>query len=129
MRRDSVAGTFLVALVLCVVCSVLVSAAAVGLRKTQEENKDLFRKRNILQAAGLYSPELSKDDIKAFFGGSTGDGEEKQTSESAPSAVTIETQIIDLESGKPPKKGEVDAATFDQKKAAKDPKHCVGHKF
>ena len=53
MRRDSVLGTFAVATVLCIVCSVLVSAAAVGLRPLQVENKARFQKKNILAAAGI----------------------------------------------------------------------------
>lgn len=53
LRRDSIAGTLTVALVLCVVCSVVVSGAAVGLRSLQEANKEQERHRNILAAAGL----------------------------------------------------------------------------
>ena len=52
--RESVGKTFIVALLLCIVCSVLVSSAAVVLRPTQAVNKAMDKKRNILQAAGLY---------------------------------------------------------------------------
>ena len=39
MKRDSVANTFIVATTLCVICSVLVSGAAVSLRSIQEKQK------------------------------------------------------------------------------------------
>ncbi len=56
MPRDSVKHTFLVAVLLCLVCSLLVSASAVGLRSFQEKNKRRDRQKNILIAAGLYDP-------------------------------------------------------------------------
>ena len=48
MQRDSIANTFIVAVSLCVVCAVLVSSAAVGLRTRQDENKKLDKQKNIL---------------------------------------------------------------------------------
>jgi Na+-transporting NADH:ubiquinone oxidoreductase subunit C len=53
MSRDSVGHTIKVAFVLCVVCSVLVSGAAVTLRPLQQANQERERKSNILAAAGL----------------------------------------------------------------------------
>lgn len=53
MQRETVGHTILVAFVLCVVCSVMVSAAAVGLRAQQEANKRREIRKNILLAAGL----------------------------------------------------------------------------
>jgi Na+-transporting NADH:ubiquinone oxidoreductase subunit C len=53
MKRDSIANTIIVALGLCLVCSFLVSFAAVGPKERQERNALLDRKRNILAAAGL----------------------------------------------------------------------------
>jgi Na+-transporting NADH:ubiquinone oxidoreductase subunit C len=52
-----VARTLVVALVLCVACSLVVSTAAVGLHPLQEANRALDRQRNILLASGLYTPE------------------------------------------------------------------------
>jgi len=54
MQRDSVKQTFIVASCLCLVCSVLVSTAAVVLRPTQQENKTLDIQKNILKVAGVY---------------------------------------------------------------------------
>ncbi len=48
--------TIMVALVLCLVCSVMVSAVAVGLKPAQVENQLLDRNKNILVAAGLFDP-------------------------------------------------------------------------
>lgn len=62
--RESVGRTLTVALVLCIVCSLIVSVAAVGLRPYQDANRTLERQRNILLAAGLYDPEVS---IKELF--------------------------------------------------------------
>jgi Na+-transporting NADH:ubiquinone oxidoreductase subunit C len=53
MSNDSWQKTLLVALVLCLVFSVLVSGAAVVLRPTQEANQRLDVQRNLLSAAGL----------------------------------------------------------------------------
>jgi Na+-transporting NADH:ubiquinone oxidoreductase subunit C len=60
---DSVAGTLRVALVLCIACSLLVSVAAVGLHPLQQANRTLDRQRNILLAAGLYTPERKVADL------------------------------------------------------------------
>ena len=49
--------TISVALTLCLVCSVLVSAVAVGLKPAQVENSRLDRNKNILVAADMYDAE------------------------------------------------------------------------
>ena len=49
--------TISVALTLCLVCSVLVSAVAVGLKPVQIENARLDRNKNILIAAGMYDDQ------------------------------------------------------------------------
>lgn len=67
--KDSIANTFLVSIVLCVVCSLVVSGAAVALKPMQERNKTLDRQRNILSAAGLTidrgGEEVSAKDMSA----------------------------------------------------------------
>ncbi len=55
--KSNNAKTISVALTLCLVCSVLVSAAAVGLKPAQVENARLDRNKNILVAAGMYNAE------------------------------------------------------------------------
>ncbi|MCO8121032.1 Na(+)-translocating NADH-quinone reductase subunit C [Stieleria sp. TO1_6] len=103
-QRDSVVGTLLTATVLCVVCSLVVSVAAVGLKDKQEQNKTLDRQKNILDAAGLAvgefgkpSSELSKDQIDDLY---------KRVSE----------QLVDLETGKVVT--DMNVADYDPREAA-----------
>jgi len=96
VNKDSTQFTILVALALCVVCSVVVSTAAVMLKPMQEANKAQDFKRNILQAASMY-----KEDVSV----------EEQFS-------AVQTRIVDLSSGK--FTDAVDADTYDQRKASKD---------
>jgi len=64
MPQDSIRNTAQVAIGVCLVCSFLVSSAAVGLRARQEENKRLDRVWNILKAAGLLKPGI---DIRKVY--------------------------------------------------------------
>jgi Na+-transporting NADH:ubiquinone oxidoreductase subunit C len=52
--QDDARRTFMVAGTLCLVCSVLVSTAAVVLRPAQKENQRLDVQKNILEVAGIY---------------------------------------------------------------------------
>ncbi len=54
MQRDSIQNTFRVAVLLCLICSVLVSVMAVGLRPIQQAQKQAFKQESILRAAGLW---------------------------------------------------------------------------
>ncbi|TWU20883.1 Na(+)-translocating NADH-quinone reductase subunit C [Bythopirellula polymerisocia] len=104
MRRDSVPYTLLVATVLCVVCSVLVASAAVGLRSKQESNKLLDQKKNVLVAAGLYKEgENSPAEIEEMF------------------AERIESVLLELDSGEPVGSDVVDPSKYNQRDAARDP--------
>lgn len=62
MARDSTLRILGVAFCLSLVCSVLVSVAAIGLKEQQERNKAGEKKRNILQIAGLYDPSRSVEE-------------------------------------------------------------------
>lgn len=97
MGNDSISKTFAVALALCVVCAVVVSSAAVILRPTQEVNKLLDLKTNILASAGLLKKGVA---IEAQF-------------------EQISTRVVDLETGR--FTDAVDVASYDQRKASKDP--------
>jgi len=108
MARDSVSQTLLVATILCVVCSVLVAGAAVGLRERQRENKRLDQKKNVLIAAGLYDEsENTPADVDEIFKSS------------------INRKIIELKTGDPVSSEVVDPETYDQRKATKDPELSV----
>ena len=68
MQRDSTLYTFKVAVLLCLVCSVVVSTLAVGLRDIQKEQKEAFRQQNILTAAGLWNKsDNSKQEAESFY--------------------------------------------------------------
>ena len=60
--RDSIANTFIVAIGVALVCSVLVSAAAVILKPQQEKNETLFRQKIVLEVAGLYEPGIDVEE-------------------------------------------------------------------
>ena len=97
MSRDSTAKILTVAFLLCVICSILVSAAAVGLSERQERNKAAEKKKNILMAAGLYDEDVSLDEQFS----------------------TIQTRIVDLQSGE--FSSDYDVASFDSRVAAREP--------
>ena len=78
-KNESVGKTLLVAFLVCLVCAVVVSTAAVSLRPVQQKNQTLDRRVNILQAADLYQPGM---DVEKAFN-------------------TIERKFIDLETGEP----------------------------
>ncbi len=99
--NDSTQRTLIIAFALCLVCSVIVSTAAVLLKPAQIANKQKDFKINILKAGGLYEQGIA-------------DG--KSISEMF---ENITTKLVDLNSGQ--YTDEVDAATYDQRKAAKDP--------
>ncbi|MCH2203718.1 MAG: Na(+)-translocating NADH-quinone reductase subunit C [Fuerstiella sp.] len=68
MQRESTLYTFKVAVVLCLVCSVVVSSLAVGLRGIQKEQKEAFRQQNILTAAGLWNKiDNTKQEAEEFY--------------------------------------------------------------
>lgn len=56
LPADSPARAFAIVIAVCVVCSVLVSSAAVVLAPVQKQNALRIQQRQILQAAGLYDP-------------------------------------------------------------------------
>ncbi|MCC5867160.1 MAG: Na(+)-translocating NADH-quinone reductase subunit C [Gammaproteobacteria bacterium] len=62
--RDSIANTLRVSFMVCLVCAIVVSTAAVSLREAQQQNRLQFRQTNILQVAGIYEPGM---DLSAAF--------------------------------------------------------------
>lgn len=97
MPPDSTPKTVFVAITLCFVASMAVSAVAVSLRPMQAENKLRDRQVNILQVAGLYDPSV--DVAEAF--------------------AAFEPQVLELETGA--FTDAFDPAAFDDRAAADDP--------
>ena len=102
LPNDDTRKIVFVALVLCLVCSLVVSGAAVYLRPLQEENKALDRKKNILDVAGLLAPGI---DVERRF------------------AEQIESRIVDLATGE--FNDDIDPDSYDQRAAARDPETSI----
>ena len=98
---DSISKTIFVAVAVCLVASMVVSAAAVALRPQQEVNALKDKQINILQVAGVYDPEV--DVVEAF--------------------AAFEPYVLELETGE--FTDEFDATTFDDRAAADDPELSV----
>ena len=96
-NKESLKSVLTVALGLCIVCSIIVSSAAVVLKPQQEANKARDLKRNILEAGGIFDPEL---DVDLQY-------DEK-----------IDARLVDLDSGR---FVDGDANAYDQRKASRDP--------
>jgi Na+-transporting NADH:ubiquinone oxidoreductase subunit C len=93
------------ATVVCVVCALLVSVAAVSLQPRQAANARLYMEKNVLLAAGLAQPgvDLSEQDVQAIFDKS------------------IRARLVDLQTGELVPEGKIDARRYDQRKARSDP--------
>ncbi len=61
LPNDDTRKILFVAFSLCLVCSLIVSTAAVVLKPMQDANKAMDRKKNILEVAGLLSPGTDID--------------------------------------------------------------------
>jgi Na+-transporting NADH:ubiquinone oxidoreductase subunit C len=97
--------TLTVALLLCIVCSIVVAGSVVALKPIQQKNKALNLKANILSAAGLLEAGSNAEKIEADF-------------------AAIQPRLVDLETGEyvdPSVVGKTAALDYDQRKAAKDP--------
>ncbi len=100
LPNDSPKKTIIVATLLCLVCSVLVSTSAVVLKPLQTSNKEADIKKNILAVTGLIT---ENSDIDTLF-------------------KKFEVQVVDLETGE---YADIDVNEYDQRKAAKDPAKSI----
>lgn len=75
--RDSISNTLIIAIGLSLVCSIIVSSAAIVLKPVQAKNEEAFRQRIILDVAGLMEPG---GDIDTLF-------------------ASIDTRTVELASG------------------------------
>lgn len=108
-NKDSVGGTIKVALILCVICSIFISSAAVILKPFQQSNKAMDRNKNILIAAGMFNEDINTNaDIDTLF-------------------AEFTPRIVDLETGHfaaPEQLTELnlDPLNYNQRAAFNDPK-------
>lgn len=98
LPNDSGKKTIFMAVAVCLVCSIVVASAAVGLRPLQAANQEADRIRNIVDVAGVAKPGQSAAD--AF-------------------RENVEAMLIRLADGS--ESDAVPVATFDIEKASKDP--------
>lgn len=101
-NNDSIKKTITVTVLLCLVCSIVVSTAAVLLRPAQQANKQLDFKTNILVAADLLAADRS---VQEVFN------------------ERVETRVVDLKTGE--YTDEKDPENYDQWQAAKDPSQSM----
>lgn len=89
----------------CLVCAVLVSSSAVGLKEQQEANKVLDRQKKVLGVAGLLEDgqKISPEEVQSLFDS------------------RIRPELVDLTTDAP-SDAEFDPGTFDQQAIAADPK-------
>ena len=66
-KKESLGKTVGIVVAVCLVCSIVVSGAAVGLRTLQQTNAALDKKSNILNAAGLYEMGMSNNAIESTY--------------------------------------------------------------
>lgn len=96
-NRESVSRTIMVALLVCLVCSVVVSVAAVALKPVQISNQLQDKKRNILAIAGLLEEGVSIDE----------------------QFQKVTARLVDLRTGE--FTDALDPLTYDQQRASKEP--------
>ncbi len=102
-NNDSIKKTLFVVIALSLVCSIIVSGAAVMLRSKQQANALLDKQRNIIAVAGLEGKEGSISDLYAQY---------------------IEPRLVDFSTGDFVGTTQ-DAVSYNQRKAAKDPKLSI----
>lgn len=103
--KETVSKTVIVALLLCIVCSVIVASSVVLLKPIQQKNKSLNLKANILAAAGLLKDGANAQEIESSF-------------------KLITPKLVDLKTGEYVSAdlvGKESEIAYDQRKAAKDP--------
>lgn len=104
--NDTIRKILIVAVLLSVAFSVIVSTAAVSLRPLQQENEQLNLRSNMLAAAGLLSPGATDEDIRSVFD-------------------SFEVLIVEMGTGEvmDPEEavGTSNAAEYDLRRAARDP--------
>jgi Na+-transporting NADH:ubiquinone oxidoreductase subunit C len=106
MQRSGTVYTLVFATIVCVVCSILVCAAAVGLKTQQERNALVFMQSNVLSMAGAVSEDekLRGQQVLDRF-------DER-----------IRIRLVDLETGDyAPNEAELLEAGYDLQRAMADP--------
>jgi Na+-transporting NADH:ubiquinone oxidoreductase subunit C len=102
---DSTRYTIGFAAAVCVACALVVAVSAVGLQSRQEENRRLYRQKNVLLVAGLVEPgqDLTDRELREIFD------------------RNIRIRLVDLATGEYAAGGNIDPESYDQLRARNDP--------
>jgi len=89
MSRDSIGNILRVSILLCLICAVAVSVAAVGLKDRQEENKQLDQQKNIAMTAlfAEFDKEQDAELYNYFEGGQVSIFQLLEAERSAPESL------------------------------------------
>ncbi|MEK9529598.1 MAG: hypothetical protein VW491_11825, partial [Gammaproteobacteria bacterium] len=107
-NKDSIGNIIMIAVLVCLGCSIVVSGAAVGLKSVREDNAALDKSKNVLLAAGLSANEIAtRQQIQERF-------------------AEFEPVLMDLRdkrilSPEEAAAANIDVASFDQRASSKDP--------
>ena len=106
MRPHSTGYTMVFAAIICVVCGILVSSAAVSLLDRQKANAAFDKQKKVLEAAGLIQAKeaVTEAQVTELF-------------------LNVESVAVDLETRQ--EVPDFDLAEYDQLRAAKDPARSI----
>ena len=104
-RLNSTRYTVIFATIVCVVCALLVSVAAVSLQPRQAAAARIYMEKNVLLAAGLVEPgeDISESRLREIFD------------------RHIKARLVNFETGELVPEDKIDARNYDQRKARNDP--------
>jgi Na+-transporting NADH:ubiquinone oxidoreductase subunit C len=100
LPNDNPKKTIVIAFLLCLVCSILVSVSAVTLKSKQTANKAADIRKNILAVTGMLASDTNINEAFKQF----------------------EVKIVDLDTGE---YVDIDPSTYDQNKASDDPEQSI----
>ena len=105
MNVNSTRYTIVFATVVCVVCALLISVAAVTLQPRQKANARLYMEKNVLIAAGLVKPgeDVGRQQVERFF------------------QTDVRARLVDFVTGELLAEDKADARNYDQRAARNDP--------
>ena len=105
LNVNSTRYTIVFATIVCVVCALLISVAAVTLQPRQKANARLYMEKNVLIAAGLVKPgeDVGRERVERFF------------------QTAVKARLVDFATGELLAEDKADARGYDQRAARNDP--------
>ncbi len=106
-KKETFGKTIGVVVAVCLVCSIVVSGAAVGLRTQQKANAQLDKQTNILEAAGLLKAGMTAKDISNAY------------------QASVEEKFVELDTGSYVANPEGEGKVYDMYAAARKPETSI----